>query len=647
MRNSRTAALLLAFACAASAAPVAAASSVDERVAPWVSQATAGGKTAQFFVVLRNRADLRGALALPSKGERGRFVRDTLYRTATTSQRALLDDLAARGIPAKPFYIINAVLVTGDAKLALELAERDDVLRLEGNPTIVNRLPRPLAAPEPLAPSGPAAVAAIEPSITATRAPEVWASGFRGQGIVVGCADTGYRWDHAALKSKYRGWNGVTASHDYNWHDTVTSGGGSCGANAQAPCDDNGHGTHTAGTVLGDDGGSNQVGMAPGAKWIGCRNMNQGAGTPASYIECMEFFLAPYPVNGTPAQGDPSKAPDITTNSWGCPPDEGCSVASLQAAVEAQKAAGILMVVAAGNEGSGCSTVADPPAIYAASYTVGAIDHDTGNLAGFSSRGPVTVDGSNRPKPEITAPGVSIRSSSRTGGYTILSGTSMATPHVAGAAALLWSAKPALKNQVDQTIAILDEAAVDVAATGCSSSGVPNNLYGWGRLDIKAAVDAALAGSPAVGSVSPGCASTAGQGVVTILGANFQPGLTVTLAGTAADVQSVTGGNVVTVKAGARAAAPAATGDVVVTNPGPAAATLANAFTYALRGDASNDGLLSYADILRLNQLAFGSGAPALASPCNGDANGDGAVNGTDSGFLANALYGSGPQPGP
>src|SRR4029078_3292034 len=137
------------------------------------------------------------------------------------------------------------------------------------------------------------------------------------------------------------------------------------------PCDDNGHGTHTMGTVVGDDGAGNQVGMAPGAKWIGCRNMDQGNGTPATYIECMEFFLAPYPVGGTPAQGDPSKAPDITTNSWGCPPSEGCALGTLQAAVEAQRAAGILMVVAAGNSGAACSTTTDPPSFYAASYTVG------------------------------------------------------------------------------------------------------------------------------------------------------------------------------------------------------------------------------------------------------------------------------------
>src|SRR5947199_8195216 len=136
--------------------------------------------------------------------------------------------------------------------------------------------------------------------------------------------------------------------------------------------------------------------MAPGARWIGCRNMDRGNGTPARYIECMEFFLAPYPVGGTPAQGNPDLAPDISTNSWGCPATEGCSVNTLQAAVEAQRAAGIFMVVAAGNKGPNCSTVQDPPSFYDAVYSVGALNttNGTDTIATFSSRGPVAADGS-------------------------------------------------------------------------------------------------------------------------------------------------------------------------------------------------------------------------------------------------------------
>ena len=297
-------------------------------------------------------------------------------------------------------------------------------------------------------------------------------------------ADTGVRWTHNALKPHYRGWDGVTADHDFNWHDSIHSGGGVCGPDSPQPCDDFFHGSHTTGTAIGADGGANQIGMAPGAKWIACRNMDQGVGTPARYIECMQFFLAPYPVGG--GQGDPTKAPDITINSWGCPTSEGCSVNTLQAAVEAQAAAGIMMVVAAGNSGSSCSTVTDPPSFYAASYTAGALNTGTDTIAFFSSRGPATIDGSGRIKPDITAPGTSTRSASNSSdnAYTFADGTSMATPHIAGAMALLWSAIPSLQNQIDPSRAALNNAAVHIASTQCGAAGPPNNVFGWGRVDI-------------------------------------------------------------------------------------------------------------------------------------------------------------------
>src|SRR5204862_6307273 len=242
-------------------------------------------------------------------------------------------------------------------------------------------------------------------------------------------------------------------------HDSV---GNPCGNDSPEPCDDFFHGSHTIGTAIGDDGMGNQIGMAPGAKWIGCRNMDVGNGTPARYIECMEFFLAPYPLNCTPAQGDPTKAPDITINSWGYPTSEGCTTGDeLRTAVEAQRDAGIQMVVAAGNSGSACSTVSDPPSLYAASYTVGALNTGTDTIAGFSSRGPVTIDGSGRIKPDITAPVTGTRSASNAAdnAYTTASGTSMATPHIAGAMALLWSAIPSLLNQITASRDALDNAA--------------------------------------------------------------------------------------------------------------------------------------------------------------------------------------------
>jgi serine protease AprX len=508
------AALLLGSGARAQSAPETQV--VMEKIHPWVIENTRAGAQAEFFVVLSRQANLAGAAQLKTKLSKGEYVYQTLFRTAQESQRAIRAELDAQGVEYRSFYIVNAILVKGDRRLALKLAARPDVKRIDGNPEMRQSLPEP-QEPEPLEfnPewSGGVltgnAITAVEPGISYVRAPQIWSLGYTGQGVVVGAADTGYRWTHAAIKNAYRGWNGTTASHDYNWHDSIHSGTGPCGANNPQPCDDQGHGTHTMGTILGLDG-ANQVGMAPGARWIGCRNMNQGAGTPASYIECMEFFMAPYPVGGTTAQGDPSKAPHVTNNSWGCNAAEGCTTPNiLLTAVTNTRAAGILMEVSAGNSGSACSTVVDPPSFYDPSFTTGALNTGADTVASFSSRGPVTVDGSSRIKPDIMAPGTSTRSSYNTSDttYTSLSGTSMAGPHVVGGVALLLSAFPSLIGNPDAIESRLTSSAkhITLSTTTCGSAAgaVPNNVYGYGRLDVGCAIPAKVSGSASVCSGSP------------------------------------------------------------------------------------------------------------------------------------------------
>ena len=492
------------------------------KISPWVSAATANGAATDLLIVLYEQADLSAAYTLRSKTARGHFVRDALWETAQHSQAPLRAWLDARGMPYRAFYIVNALHVqAGDGKLIQALAARPDVARIEANPRIYNVPPQPAAASAPQAPS------TIRWNIAQVNAPQVWALGYTGQGIVIGGQDTGYDWDHPALKDQYRGWDGANASHDYNWHDAIHSPGSVCGADSPEPCDDYGHGTHTMGTVLGDDGGNNQIGVAPGATWIGCRNMDDGWGSPSTYLECFEFFLAPYPVGSGPSQGNPDLAPDITNNSWGCPSSEGCSWDTLQAAVEAQRAAGILTVVSAGNSGSACSSVNDPPALYDAAYSVGATQSSDA-IASFSSRGPVTIDtitidGSNRLKPDISAPGVDIYSSVPGGGYQGgWRGTSMASPHVAGAIALLWSADPRLRHEIDATEQTLNTTAVPRYATQCGDPDetVPNNVYGWGRLDALAAVQRALS-STLTGTVSA-------EGSTPVVGAQVKAALTPT-----------------------------------------------------------------------------------------------------------------------
>ena len=468
----------------------AAAGAADWRskVDPWVLSTAARGDT-EFLVLLREQADLRGAAALSVKSERGAFVRDALEGTADRTQAPLRALLASRGVAHRPFWIANMIWVRGGESLVEEIASRDDVFHVYANPTVHLDAPFDRLGSDASAPAG------IEWNISKVHAPNVWALGYTGQGIVVAGEDTGYQWDHPALKLKYRGWSGTLADHNYNWHDSIHSGGGSCGHDTTAPCDDFGHGTHTMGTMVGDDGGSNQIGMAPGAKWIGCRNMDQGNGTPATYTECFEWMIAPTDLAGL--NPDPAKAPHVINNSWGCPPSEGCTDPNvLKTVVENTRASGIVVVVSAGNSGSGCSSVDTPAAIYDAAFSVGATDSND-IIADFSSRGAVTIDGSGRLKPDVSAPGVGVRSSVPINGYDVFSGTSMAGPHVAGLVALLLSFDPGIARDPDSIEPIISSSSVPRTTTqtcnGVPGSTIPNNTYGWGRVDALAAVNSIAA----------------------------------------------------------------------------------------------------------------------------------------------------------
>ena len=502
----RRAVSVLLFACAAAIALWAVAPSralsqpradrnlALSKIAPWVLQHTEDGKQAEFLVVLADQADLSGAQALRTKQEKGRYVRDMLLNKAQATQGPILTWLRQRNIEHRSYYVVNFIWAKANREVALELAGRPDVLRVEGNPVIHNFRDMAPAVP---APSQPQRVTTIEPGIAYTHAPDVWALGYTGQGIVVGGADTGYRWTHNALKPHYRGWDGTTGSHDYNWHDSIhDSTGNPCGNDSPFPCDDLGHGTHTMGTAIGDDGMGNQIGMAPGAKWIGCRNIDEGNGTPTRYLECFQFFLAPYPVGGDPTQGDPTLAPDVTTNSWTCPSFQGCSVDTLEMGLQAQRDAGIIMVVTAGSAGPACSTVSTPPGTSGFVYSVGALNTGTDTIASFSSRGPVTADGSDRLKPDLSAPGTNIRSAYNTSdnAYAFLSGTSMATPHVAGGMGLLLSSNRSLIHDWATSEGLMSNNAVHILNGTCDGGNpvTPNNTYGYGRIDVLAAVNQAL-----------------------------------------------------------------------------------------------------------------------------------------------------------
>lgn len=465
-----------------------------EKAKPDLLTAFQNGRN-EFWIMLHEQADVSGSKLLSNKDEKGEFVFSKLTETASRTQAALLPLLKSRATSFQQFWVVNAIYVQGDIFLSKEIAAFPEVKELLPNTRM--QMLHPININPDLVAKQDASLVAAEWGIDKTQAPQVWALGYKGQGVVVGGQDTGYEWDHPAIQQQYRGWNGTTADHNYNWHDAIkTGGGGSCGLNSVFPCDDNDHGTHTMGTMVGDDMLGNQVGMAPLAKWIGARNMDVSAGTPATYIECFQWFLAPTDLNDLNPM--PSKAPHVINNSWACTPGEGCNssnYSNMETAINNLRAAGVVVVASAGNSGFGCNTIDNPPAHFEGSFTVGATTN-TDEIAAFSSRGNIAIDSSQRVKPNVCAPGTDTRSSVRNGGYSTMSGTSMAGPHVCGAVALLISAVPTLAGQVDSIESILERYAVKITSTqtcnGTDSSMFPNNTVGHGRIDILAAVNYAL-----------------------------------------------------------------------------------------------------------------------------------------------------------
>lgn len=460
-------------------------------VAPQVRAALSAQGSADVLLVFPDQMAPSLAPLAPSADfrVRRRMLVSALRSRAGSEQVAVRAWLDAQGIEHQDFWIANLIEARIPAMALSALAARADIARIDPNQLIRIDLPQPVSTTM----AAPTA-SGIAWGVGKIHAPQVWALGDTGQGVVIGGEDTGYQWDHQALKPHYRGWNGTSANHNYNWHDAIhdSTDSNPCGNDSPVPCDDQSHGTHTMGTMTGDDGAGNQTGVAPGAKWIGCRNMDEGTGTPARYIECMQWMLAPTDSSGNNPNSD--LAPDVVSNSWYCAVSEGCTTGGeIETAVDNLVTAGIFYVAAAGNNGSaGCTSIAGPPAIYDASFVVGATGN-TDALAGFSSRGPVSGD--TKIRPDVVAPGVSVYSSIPTNGYGYMSGTSMATPHVAGAAALLMSAFPSLKGKPAEVASILRATAVRQGVTdsvsescgGIASSIWPNYALGYGRVDAFAA----------------------------------------------------------------------------------------------------------------------------------------------------------------
>jgi hypothetical protein len=293
--------------------------------------------------------------------------------------------------------------------------------------------------------------------------------------------DTGVDVTHPDLGASWRG--GANSWYDPSGEHPIT------------PIDVNGHGTWTMGAIVGGEAGGTAIGVAPDARWIAVKIFNdQGTATTARIHQGFQWLLDP---DGNPGTAD---APDVVNNSWALGA-QGCDL-EFQLDLRSLRAAGILPIFAAGNGGPGSDT-SYSPANNPEAFAVGATD-PTDALASMSSRGPSSCDGTTYP--ELVAPGVNVRTTDLYGLYANETGTSMAAPHASGALALLLSAFPDLS--ADRQQSALESGAVDLGPAG------PDNGFGYGRLDVRAAYDAVASTGDFTLATSPASASTPLGGTV-------------------------------------------------------------------------------------------------------------------------------------
>lgn len=436
-----------------------------------------------------NQVQKGGATAHKAKLAKRSAVVSELKATSLSSQhavKALLEKEEAKGNVKEyeSFFIVNGMAVTATKEIAQKIASMEGVEKVLPNETrqlftSVQAPPKKEAKKETKEPAKQ--VQNIEWNIEKVGAPRVWQMGIDGTGTVVASIDTGAQWNHPALKEKYRGYhpaNPNTAEHALNWYDATSAG-------RAEPYDDIGHGTHVTGTMVGSEpNGANQIGVAPGAKWIAVKAFTSSGGTDRDLLRAGEWLIAP-----RDAQGNlhPEAAPDVINNSWGGGPglDEW-----FREMVQNWRAADIFPEFSAGNTNfsnpGGPGSVA-APSNYPESFATGATDINN-KIANFSLRGPSPY---NEIKPDISAPGVNIRSSVPGSGYEGgWNGTSMAGPHVSAVVALLKQVNASLT--VDEIEQILINTATPL--TDSSYPDTPNHAYGYGLVSAYDAVSSIING---------------------------------------------------------------------------------------------------------------------------------------------------------
>jgi subtilisin family serine protease len=460
---------------------------------------------ADFVVEFKETPDLSPALGM-SWEERGQFVVKTLEAANARLHAPARRYLAGRNLRHESFLVGNLLYVfDGDETAARWLAALPEVKRVREPITL--QLP-PITVNEAM----PLVQGAPTWGLNDTGATRFWTTfGVKGADIVVANIDSGVQYDHPALIGQFKCASPTDAKC---WRDPRRECG-SAGA-----CDKNGHGTHTMGTMVAKDDNAlpHIAGMAPQAKWIACKGCSNKTCSEFSLNTCADWILSP--------GGSPADRPHVVNNSWGGTGGDDW----YRAKVVAWQAAGIFPAFSAGNAGPRCNTLGSP-GDYQESFASAAHDSNRA-IASFSSRGPSPTFGHDPyTKPNISAPGVGVISTVPTDGWASLNGTSMASPHTAGAVALLWSCNPALKGQIAQTIQLLQNTAgaAPVGNCGVPPDGQGNYTYGYGYLDVLAAGLQACGGTPtpklSVAAIAPSasCTSRSVTARVNIVDDSAQP----------------------------------------------------------------------------------------------------------------------------
>ena len=428
------------------------------------------------LVLLRDRVNIEAldAQLYTQKANaqvRAKTVIDALMDKARSTQGPILSALANKKAAGKvrnyeSFWISNMILVDANAETIQDLIRRTDVEQID-----IDAL---LEYDKPLEPAidSPEGIEASEIGLRVIKANKLWEIGITGAGRLVMNIDTGVEGTHPALSAKWRGNNGQP------WWRAWFDKNGS----TTAPADCDGHGTHTMGIMCGRSASGDTVGVAPNAQWIAARTICSSPHTSNS-IAAFQWAMNPDSNSSTT-----SDMPDAIGNSWYDPDVTNECSGIYKTTLDALEAAGLAIVFSCGNSGSGASTITKPKNINTNLVNAFSVGNINGNnpfpypIASTSSRGPSLCGGTGSLliKPEVCAPGTSVRSSYTGGGYSLLSGTSMACPHIVGAVALLRQVAPNLTGK--QILEALYNTAVQLPV-----GGTENNDFGKGVIDVWAA----------------------------------------------------------------------------------------------------------------------------------------------------------------